>query len=72
MSIKWNVLAEQEKRKFEKMNEAQRFIYFLLKQFGSPYGGGRKTLKCPIAPVLCAWRCMWLQGFSSELPQTIY
>jgi murein DD-endopeptidase len=43
MSIKWNALAEQEKRKFEKMNEAQRFIYFLLKQFGSPYGWGKET-----------------------------
>ena len=42
MLIKWANLAEQEKRKFEKMNEAQRFIYFLLKQFGSPYGWGKE------------------------------
>jgi len=43
MGIKWNSLAEQEKRKFEKMNEAQRFVYFLLKQFGSPYGWGKEN-----------------------------
>jgi len=43
MRIKWDVLSEQEKRKFEKMNELQRFIYFLLKQFGSPYGWGKEN-----------------------------
>jgi murein DD-endopeptidase len=43
MAIKWNALTEQEKKKFEKMNEAQRFIYFLLKQFGSPYGWGKEN-----------------------------
>ena len=43
MGIKWNALSEQEKRKFERMNEYQRFIYFLLKQFGSPYGWGKEN-----------------------------
>jgi len=43
MSIKWANLAEQEKKKFEKMNEVQRFVYFLLKQFGSPYGWGKEN-----------------------------
>ena len=43
MAIKWNALAEQEKRKFEKMNEAQRFVYFLLKQYGAPYGWGKEN-----------------------------
>ena len=43
MGIKWNALSECEKRKFEKMNEQQRFIYFLLKLFGSPYGWGKET-----------------------------
>jgi murein DD-endopeptidase len=43
MAIKWSALTEQEKKKFEKMNEAQRFIYFLLKQFGSPYGWGKEN-----------------------------
>jgi murein DD-endopeptidase len=41
--IKWNALSEHEKQKFEKMNEVERFIFFLLKQFGSPYGWGNET-----------------------------
>ena len=36
MGIKWDKLMENEKRQFEKMSEADRFIYFLLLQFGSP------------------------------------
>ena len=43
MGIKWNALSECEKRKFEKMNEPERFVYFLLKLFGSPYGWGKET-----------------------------
>jgi murein DD-endopeptidase len=43
MGIKWNAISEQEKQKFEKMNEVERFIYFLLKQFGSPYGWGKEN-----------------------------
>jgi murein DD-endopeptidase len=43
MGIKWSALGEAEKRKFEKMNEVQKFIYFLLKQFGSPYGWGKEN-----------------------------
>jgi len=41
--IKWNNISEQEKRKFGKMNELEKFIYFLLKQFGSPYGWGKEN-----------------------------
>jgi len=43
MTIKWNAISECEKRKFERMNELQKFIYFLLKQFGSPYGWGKEN-----------------------------
>ena len=43
MGIRWGNLSEQERRKFEKMNELERFIYFLLKQFGSPYGWGKEN-----------------------------
>jgi murein DD-endopeptidase len=43
MGIKWNAISEIEKRKFEKMGEYERFIYFLLKQFGSAYGWGKET-----------------------------
>ena len=43
MFIRWDVLSEQEKRKFERMGELERFIYFLLKQFGSLYGWGKEN-----------------------------
>jgi len=43
MFIKWNNLIENEKRRFEKMNEVDKFIYFLLLQFGSPYGWGKEN-----------------------------
>jgi murein DD-endopeptidase len=34
---------ETEKRQFEHMNELDRFIYFLLLQFGSPYAWGKEN-----------------------------
>ena len=43
MGIKWDRLMENERRQFEKMREADRFIYFLLLQFGSPYGWGKEN-----------------------------
>jgi murein DD-endopeptidase len=43
MGIKWNALMENEKRQFEKMNEPEKFVYFLLLQFGSPYGWGKEN-----------------------------
>jgi murein DD-endopeptidase len=41
--IKWDRIIENEKKQFENMNEADRFIYFLLLQFGSPYGWGKEN-----------------------------
>jgi murein DD-endopeptidase len=41
--IKWDAFSDFEKRKFEKMNEADRFVYFLCKQFGNPYGWGKEN-----------------------------
>jgi murein DD-endopeptidase len=43
MRIKWDALFENEKRQFEKMTEGDKFIYFLLLQFGSPYGWGKEN-----------------------------
>jgi murein DD-endopeptidase len=43
MSIKWDKIMEIEKRQFEQMSEADRFIYFLLLQFGSPYAWGKEN-----------------------------
>jgi murein DD-endopeptidase len=43
MMIKWEKIMENEKRQFENMSEADKFIYFLLLQFGSPYGWGKEN-----------------------------
>jgi hypothetical protein len=48
MDVKWDKIFENEKRQFEKMSELDKFIYFLLLQFGSPMGGAKKTRKRPI------------------------
>ena len=43
MKIKWDALMLCEKAQFEKMSETEKFIYFLLLQFGSPYGWGQES-----------------------------
>jgi murein DD-endopeptidase len=43
MSVKWDKIIENEKRQFEKMTEQDKFIYFLLLQFGSPYSWGKEN-----------------------------
>jgi murein DD-endopeptidase len=43
MGIKWDRIIENEKKQFENMSEADKFIYFLLFQFGSPYGWGKEN-----------------------------
>jgi len=43
MGIRWNNVMENERRQFEGMSEADRFVYFLLLQFGSPYGWGKEN-----------------------------
>jgi murein DD-endopeptidase len=43
MRIKWDSLMENERKQFEKMAEQEKFIYFLLLQFGSPYGWGKEN-----------------------------
>jgi murein DD-endopeptidase len=43
VNINWTMFSECEKRKFEKMKEMERFVFFLLKQFGSPYGWGKEN-----------------------------
>jgi murein DD-endopeptidase len=43
MGIKWDAVMEIEKRQFEQMSELDRFIYFLLLQFGSPYAWGKEN-----------------------------
>jgi murein DD-endopeptidase len=43
MIIKWEALMQNEKRQFENMGELEKFIYFLLFQYGSPYGWGKEN-----------------------------
>jgi murein DD-endopeptidase len=43
MGIKWDEVFRNEKRQFEKMTEQERFVYFLLLQYGSPYGWGKEN-----------------------------
>jgi murein DD-endopeptidase len=43
MIIKWDEVFRNEKKQFEKMSESDKFIYFLLLQFGSPYGWGKEN-----------------------------
>jgi murein DD-endopeptidase len=43
MGIRWDRIIENEKEQFEKMSEQDKFIYFLLLQFGSPYGWGKEN-----------------------------
>ena len=63
MVIKWDKLMENEKRQFEKMSEADRFIYFLLLQFGSPYGWGKENPVGSDCSAPYVWPCMRQQGF---------
>jgi murein DD-endopeptidase len=43
MGIKWGAVFENEKRQFEGMSVTDKFIYFLLLQFGSPYSWGKEN-----------------------------
>jgi murein DD-endopeptidase len=43
MSIKWDALFQNEKKQFDRMTEQEKFIYFLLLQYGSPYGWGHEN-----------------------------
>jgi murein DD-endopeptidase len=43
MVIKWGAIFENEKKQFEGMTEQDKFIYFLLLQYGSPYGWGKEN-----------------------------
>ena len=67
MGIRWNNFTEFEKSKFEKMNETDRFIYFLCKQFGSTYGWGKET---PVTSDCSGAICMALYAATGLLIRT--
>jgi murein DD-endopeptidase len=43
MKIKWEELFRNEERQFNRMTEAERFAYFLVLQFWSPYMWGKEN-----------------------------
>jgi murein DD-endopeptidase len=43
MGIQWDRLFRNEKKQFAKMTEAEKFVYFLLLQYGSPYQWGKEN-----------------------------
>ncbi len=67
MIIKWDMLIENEKKQFERMSETDRFIYFLLLQFGSSYGWGEEN---PIASDCSGAVCMALYAATGLLIRT--
>ena len=67
MNIKWEELMKNEKSQFEKMNEHDKFVYFLLLQFGSPYGWGSEN---PITSDCSGAVCMALYAATGLLIRT--
>ena len=67
MKIKWDALMANEKRQFEKMTQNEKFVYFLLLQFGSPYGWGQET---PEASDCSGAVCMALYAATGFLVRT--
>jgi murein DD-endopeptidase len=43
MGIRWDRIVENEKGQFERMREQEKYVYFLLLQYGSPYGWGKEN-----------------------------
>jgi len=65
--IKWEKLMENEKKQFEKMSEHDKFVYFLLLQFGSPYGWGREN---PVSSDCSGAVCLALYAATGFLIRT--
>ncbi|GHV80632.1 hypothetical protein AGMMS49944_24230 [Spirochaetia bacterium] len=43
MGLKWKAVFDNEKREFDRMTEVEKFRYFLLLQYNSPYGWGKEN-----------------------------
>jgi len=67
MGIKWENLMTNEKLQFEKLSETDKFIYFLLLQYGSPYGWGKEN---PITSDCSGAVCMALYAATGLLIRT--
>ncbi len=67
MKIKWENLMSNERQQFEKLSEADKFIYFLLLQFGSPYGWGKEN---PVSSDCSGAVCLALYAATGLLIRT--
>ncbi len=67
MNIKWGAISEIEKSKFEQMNETDRFVFFLCKQLGSPYGWGKEN---PVSSDCSGAVCLALYAATGLLIRT--
>jgi murein DD-endopeptidase len=67
MGIKWDALFLNEKEQFEKMGETEKFIYFLLLQYGSPYGWGKES---PVSSDCSGAVCLALYAATGFLIRT--
>jgi murein DD-endopeptidase len=58
MGIRWDRIFRNEKKQFAKMTEPEKFVYFLLLQYGSPYQWGKETPEgsdCSVAVCLALY-----------------
>jgi murein DD-endopeptidase len=65
--IKWENIMKNERAQFEKMSEHDKFVYFLLLQFGSPYGWGNEN---PVSSDCSGAVCMALFAATGLLIRT--
>jgi murein DD-endopeptidase len=75
--INWDRISENERRQFETMSEADRFIYFLLLQFGSPYGWGkenpeRSDCSGAVCLALCAATGLLIRTTADDLYRRVF
>src|SRR5215470_1667706 len=67
MRIKWEKMAVVSQTRFEKMNELEKFVFFLMKLFGSPYGWGKEN---PVTSDCSGSVCMALFAATGLLIRT--
>jgi murein DD-endopeptidase len=67
MNIRWDKIFKVEQAQFERMTAQQKFQYFLLLQFGSPYGWGKEN---PVESDCSGAVCMALYAATGCLVRT--
>jgi murein DD-endopeptidase len=77
MGIKWDAVFQNERRQFEGMTEQDRFIYFLLLQFGSPYGWGKENPESSdcsgaVCLALCAATGLLIRTTADDLYRRVF